>query len=51
MREAGGSGPGAHDHARDLRTFARTGLSCQFGNSFPLFEHYGVPLWVPEVNG
>ncbi|MFD0857275.1 recombinase family protein [Actinomadura adrarensis] len=23
----------------------------QFGNTFPLFEHYGVPLWVPEVNG
>jgi len=21
----------------------------QFGNTFPLFEHYGVPLWVPEV--
>ncbi|XVQ07380.1 recombinase family protein [Spirillospora sp. CA-255316] len=23
----------------------------QFGNTFPIFEHYGVPLWVPEVNG
>src|SRR5262249_2634689 len=23
----------------------------QFGNTFPLFEHYGVPLWVPEVGG
>jgi site-specific DNA recombinase len=23
----------------------------QFGNTFPLFEHYDVPLWVPEVNG
>ncbi|RFS81518.1 recombinase family protein [Actinomadura spongiicola] len=23
----------------------------QFGNTFPLFEHYNVPLWVPEVNG
>lgn len=21
----------------------------QFGNTFPLFVHYGVPLWVPEV--
>ena len=21
----------------------------QFGNTFPLFTHYGVPLWVPEV--
>lgn len=23
----------------------------QFGNTFPLFEHYGVDLWVPEVGG
>lgn len=23
----------------------------QFGNAFPLFEHYGVELWVPEVGG
>jgi site-specific DNA recombinase len=23
----------------------------QVGNTFPLFEHYGVPLWVPEVGG
>jgi site-specific DNA recombinase len=23
----------------------------QFGNTFSLFEHYGVPLWVPEVGG
>jgi DNA invertase Pin-like site-specific DNA recombinase len=23
----------------------------QFGNTFPLFEHYRVPLWVPEVGG
>ncbi len=23
----------------------------QFGNTFPLFAHYGVPLWVPEVGG
>ena len=23
----------------------------QFGNTFPLFEHYGVPLWVPEIGG
>jgi site-specific DNA recombinase len=23
----------------------------QFGNTFPLFEHHGVPLWVPEVGG
>jgi len=23
----------------------------QFGNTFPLFEHYAVPLWVPEVGG
>ena len=21
----------------------------QFGNTYPLFAHYGVPLWVPEV--
>ncbi|GGM73753.1 putative recombinase [Longimycelium tulufanense] len=23
----------------------------QFGNTFPLFVHYGVQLWVPEVGG
>jgi site-specific DNA recombinase len=23
----------------------------QFGNTYPLFEHYRVPLWVPEVGG
>ncbi len=23
----------------------------QFGNTFPLFEHWDVPLWVPEVGG
>src|ERR1700761_3673889 len=23
----------------------------QYGRPFPLFEHYGVPLWVPEVGG
>jgi site-specific DNA recombinase len=23
----------------------------QFGNTYPLFEHYGVPLWVPEIGG
>ncbi|GAB2723206.1 recombinase family protein [Kitasatospora kifunensis] len=23
----------------------------QFGNTFPFFTHYGVPLWVPEVGG
>jgi DNA invertase Pin-like site-specific DNA recombinase len=23
----------------------------QFGMTFPLFEHYRVPLWVPEVGG
>src|SRR5215472_15196315 len=23
----------------------------QFGNTFPLFERYGVPLWVPEAGG
>ncbi len=23
----------------------------QFGNTFPLFAHYGVPLWVPEIGG
>jgi hypothetical protein len=23
----------------------------QFGNSFPLFEHCGIPPWVPEVGG
>jgi site-specific DNA recombinase len=23
----------------------------QFGSTFPLFTHWGVPLWVPEVGG
>jgi DNA invertase Pin-like site-specific DNA recombinase len=23
----------------------------QFGNTFPVFEHYQIPLWVPEVGG
>jgi DNA invertase Pin-like site-specific DNA recombinase len=23
----------------------------QFGDTFPLFEHYRVPMWVPEVGG
>jgi site-specific DNA recombinase len=23
----------------------------QFGNTFPVFAHFGVPLWVPEVGG
>jgi site-specific DNA recombinase len=23
----------------------------QFGNTYPIFTHYGVPLWVPEVGG
>jgi site-specific DNA recombinase len=23
----------------------------QFGNAFPIFAHYRVPLWVPEVGG
>ncbi|WP_214106196.1 recombinase family protein [Acrocarpospora catenulata] len=23
----------------------------QHGLTFPLFEHFGVPLWVPEVGG
>jgi site-specific DNA recombinase len=23
----------------------------QFGNTFPLFQHYGLTLWVPEIGG
>jgi site-specific DNA recombinase len=23
----------------------------QYGLTFPIFDHYGVPLWVPEVGG
>lgn len=23
----------------------------QFGNTFPIFEHFAVPLWVPEIGG
>ncbi|MFF4602551.1 recombinase family protein [Streptomyces sp. NPDC001339] len=29
----------------------RAFFGSQFGNTFPLFAHYGVPLWVPEVGG
>ncbi|MFI1203418.1 recombinase family protein [Streptomyces sp. NPDC020883] len=29
----------------------RAFYGAQFGNTFPLFAHYGVPLWVPEVGG
>ncbi|MFE6688568.1 recombinase family protein [Streptomyces sp. NPDC057743] len=29
----------------------RAFYGAQFGNTFPLFTHYGVPLWVPEVGG
>jgi site-specific DNA recombinase len=30
---------------------ARAFYGTQFGNTFPLFAHYGVELWVPEVGG
>jgi site-specific DNA recombinase len=29
----------------------RASYGNQFGNSYPLFAHYGIPLWVPEVGG
>ncbi|WP_107502553.1 recombinase family protein [Streptomyces noursei] len=29
----------------------RTFYGNQFGNTFPLFAHFDVPLWVPEVGG
>ncbi|MEN8654596.1 recombinase family protein [Streptomyces sp. 21So2-11] len=29
----------------------RTFYGTQFGNTFPLFVHFGVPLWVPEIGG
>ena len=29
----------------------RTFYGNQFGNTFPLFVHHGVPLWVPEIGG
>ncbi|MEV0038108.1 recombinase family protein [Streptomyces sp. NPDC050804] len=29
----------------------RTFYGNQFGNAFPLFVHFHVPLWVPEVGG
>ncbi|GGU79368.1 hypothetical protein GCM10010211_51740 [Streptomyces albospinus] len=29
----------------------RTFYGNQFGNTFPLFVHFDVPLWVPEVGG
>ena len=30
---------------------ARAFYGQQFGDTFPLFTHYGVELWVPEVGG
>lgn len=30
---------------------ARAFYGGQFGNTFPVFTHYGVELWVPEVGG
>lgn len=29
----------------------RAFCGARFGNNFPLFVHYGVPLWVPQVGG
>lgn len=29
----------------------RAFYGAQFGNNFPLFVHYSVPLWVPEAGG
>ncbi|MFG2029199.1 hypothetical protein [Streptomyces sp. NPDC048825] len=29
----------------------RAFCGARFGNTFPLFVHYGVSLWVPEVGG
>ncbi|MGP8297896.1 hypothetical protein ACTPOK_08085 [Streptomyces inhibens] len=29
----------------------RAFYGAEFGNNFPLFVYYGVPLWVPEVGG
>ncbi|WP_199334740.1 recombinase family protein [Streptomyces sp. GMR22] len=29
----------------------RTFYGNQFGNTFPLFTHFNVPLWVPEIGG
>ncbi len=29
----------------------RVFYDAQFNDTFPLFKHYGVPLWVPEVGG
>jgi hypothetical protein len=29
----------------------RAFCGAQFGNDFPPFAHWGVPLWVPEVGG
>ncbi|WP_079106626.1 recombinase family protein [Streptomyces hygroscopicus] len=29
----------------------RTFYGNQFGNTFPLFAHFNVPLWVPEIGG
>ncbi|HZU73752.1 MAG TPA: recombinase family protein [Acidimicrobiales bacterium] len=30
---------------------ARAFYGTQFGNTFPVFVHFGVGLWVPEVGG
>ncbi|MFJ9558693.1 hypothetical protein ACIRQQ_01445 [Streptomyces fuscichromogenes] len=29
----------------------RTFYGNQFGNTFPVFVHFRIPLWVPEIGG
>ncbi len=43
--------PGRGFDAVVVREPQRAFYGNQFGNTFPLFAHYGVPLWAPEVGG
>ncbi|WP_327318832.1 hypothetical protein [Streptomyces sp. NBC_01235] len=41
--------PGRGFHAVVIGELQRAFRGARFGNNFPLFVHYGVPLWVPET--
>ncbi|WP_220377898.1 hypothetical protein [Streptomyces inhibens] len=43
--------PGRGFYAVVISEPQRAFYGAQFGNNFPLFVHYGVPLWVPRWAG